>query len=53
MAASIWLEKLRQVRSPDIIKILAQIPTERINKAFRQFTIALLNFNSDELQPKL
>jgi hypothetical protein len=53
MAASIWFEKLQQVRSPDIIKILAQIPTKRINNAFRQFTIALLDFNSGELQSKL
>jgi hypothetical protein len=53
MAARVWLEKLRQVRSADIIKILAQIPTERINSALRQFTIVLLDFNSGKLQSKL
>jgi hypothetical protein len=52
MAASIWVEKLRQVRSPDIIKIIAKIPTARINSALSQFTIALLDFNSGELQSK-
>jgi hypothetical protein len=50
MAARVWLEKLEQVRSADIIKILAQIPTERMSDQIHQFIVDLLENNIKQLQ---
>lgn len=50
MAARVWLEKLRQVRSPDIIKILVQIPTERMSDKIHHFIVGLLENNIKQLQ---
>jgi hypothetical protein len=50
VAASIWLEKLRQVRSADIIKILTQMPAERMSDKIYQFIVGLLENNIKQLQ---
>jgi hypothetical protein len=50
MAARVWLEKLQQVRSADIIKILTQIPAERMSDKIYQFIVGLLENNIKQLQ---
>lgn len=50
VASSIWLQKLRQVRSTSIIKVLAQIPTERMSSQIFQFIVCLLENNIKQLK---
>jgi hypothetical protein len=49
VAARVWLEKLQQVRSADIIKILTQIPAERMSDKIYQFIVNLLENSIKQL----
>jgi hypothetical protein len=49
-AAAVWLEQLQQVQPTDIIKILTQIPAERMSANIYQFVVNLIENNSNQLQ---